>query len=99
MACCGGDAVLRCLNYRPAVLYADPGGADHGPCARGWPVAAMRRHLGWSGYCPSVQGEVVGTGVAPGSHLGPLHEQVVQQAGGAEAEPAGIQPVLPRRAR
>src|SRR5580658_6449339 len=45
----------------------------------------------------SVQGEVVGTRVAAGGHLGPLHEQVVQQAGGAQAEPAGIQPVLPRR--
>src|SRR6266446_6425461 len=45
----------------------------------------------------SVQGEVVGTRVAAGRHLRALHEQVVQQAGGADAEPARIQPVLPRR--
>src|SRR5579863_5090441 len=45
----------------------------------------------------SVQREVVGAGVAAGSQLGPLHEQVVQQAGGAEAEPVRVEPVLPRR--
>src|SRR5580658_3519133 len=45
----------------------------------------------------SVDGEVVGAGVAAGGQLGALHEQVVQQAGGAEAEPVGIQPVLPHR--
>src|SRR3984885_11827338 len=45
----------------------------------------------------SVQREVVGAGVTAGGQLGPLHQQVVQQAGGAEAEPVRIQPVLPRR--
>src|SRR5260370_38871546 len=45
----------------------------------------------------SVQREVVGAGVTAGGQLGPLHEQVVQQAGGADAEPVGIEPVLPRR--
>src|SRR5260370_15421998 len=45
----------------------------------------------------SVQGEVVGAGVTGGGQLGPLHEQVVEQAGGADAEPVGSEPVLPRR--
>src|SRR5579875_2633442 len=44
-----------------------------------------------------VQGAVVGAAVAAGGHPGPLHEQVVEQAGGADAEPARVQPVLPRR--
>src|SRR5580704_5586461 len=51
----------------------------------------------YSNFGMSVQREVVGAGVAAGGQLGPLHEQVVQQAGGAEAEPVGIEPVLPRR--
>src|SRR5580700_6761533 len=51
----------------------------------------------YSNFPMSVQGEVVGAGVAAGGQLGSLHEQIVQQARGAEAEPAGIEPVLPRR--
>src|SRR3954453_5041844 len=46
-------------------------------------VSAIRR---------SVQGEVVGTGVATGLHLGALHQQVVEQRGCAEPEPVRIQP-------
>src|SRR6478735_5329283 len=41
----------------------------------------------------SVQREVVGAGVAAGLHLGALHEQLVEQGGGAEAEPVRVQPV------
>ena len=46
--------------------------------------------------CGSVQREVVGTGVAAGRHLGALHQQVVEQRGGAEAEPVRVEPVLAR---
>src|ERR1700683_2722017 len=46
----------------------------------------------YSNFPMSVQGEVVGSGVAAGGQLGPLHEQVVQQARGAHAETAGIEP-------
>src|SRR3954465_15135199 len=41
----------------------------------------------------SVQGEGVGAGVAAGGHPGPLHEQVVEQGGGTEAEPVRVEPV------
>src|SRR5580765_3001 len=41
----------------------------------------------------SVQGEVVGAGVATGLHLGALHQQVVEQRGGAETEPVRVEPV------
>src|SRR5580704_16715745 len=51
----------------------------------------------YSNFPMSVQREVVGAGVTAGGQLGPLLEQVVQQAGGADAEPVGIEPVLPRR--
>src|SRR5689334_20782878 len=44
----------------------------------------------------SVQGEVVGTAVAAGGDLGALHQQVVEQRGGAEAEPVRVEPVLAR---
>src|SRR5680860_445580 len=43
-----------------------------------------------------VQGEVVGAGVAAGTHLRALHEQVVEQGGRAEAEPVRVQPVRAR---
>src|SRR6478735_5801527 len=48
--------------------------------------------MSWQGA--SVQREVVGTGVATGRHLGALHEEVVEQRGGAEAEPVGVEPVV-----
>src|SRR4051794_31626584 len=41
----------------------------------------------------SIQGEVVGAGVAPGRQPGALHEQVVEQGRGSEAEPVGDEPV------
>src|SRR3954463_865130 len=44
----------------------------------------------------SVEGEVVGAGVAAGGQLLPLHEQVVEQARGAEAEQLRIEPLLAR---
>src|ERR1700722_13688449 len=44
-----------------------------------------------------VQGEVVGAGVPAGGHLGPLHQQAGEQAGGTEPEPVGGQPVIAGR--
>src|SRR6476469_8201362 len=44
----------------------------------------------------SVQGEVVGSGVAAGGQLLPLHEEVVEQARRAEAEQVGVEPLLAR---
>src|SRR5689334_11527203 len=44
----------------------------------------------------SVEGEVVGAGVAAGRHLGALHQQVVEQRGGAEAEPVRVEPIVAR---
>src|SRR3954468_22202117 len=41
----------------------------------------------------SVHADVVGAGVVAGAELLPLQEQVVEQAGGAEAEPVRGQPV------
>src|SRR3712207_24673 len=41
----------------------------------------------------SVDAHVVGAGVVAGAQLLPLQEQVVEQAGGAEAEPVGGEPV------
>src|SRR5919205_4600626 len=43
----------------------------------------------------SVDAHVVGAGVVAGAELLPLQEQVVEEAGGAEAEPVGGQPVGP----
>src|SRR3954454_14028545 len=43
----------------------------------------------------SVQGEVVGAGVAAGGQLLPLHEEVVEQARGPEAEQVRLEPLLP----
>src|SRR3954451_6289867 len=40
-----------------------------------------------------IHADVVGAGVVAGAELLPLKEQVVEQAGGAEAEPVGGQPV------
>src|ERR1700722_9297458 len=62
-----------------------------------WAIARDSGAGAYSNLGMSVQREVVGAGVTAGGQLGPLHQQVVQQAGGAEAEPVGIQPVLPRR--
>src|SRR4051794_19712768 len=45
----------------------------------------------------SVQGEVVGAGVAAGGELLALHEQVVEQARRAEAEQLRVQPLLAGR--
>src|SRR5215203_2046331 len=44
-----------------------------------------------------VEGEVVGAAVAAGRDLGALHQQVVEQAGGPQAEPVGVQPVVADR--
>src|SRR5689334_18181 len=59
---------------------------------------------GWAGVGgavvmagPSVDRHVVGAGVVAGAELLPLEQEVVQQAGGAEAEPVGREPVGPRR--
>src|SRR3954454_4122829 len=43
----------------------------------------------------SVDAHVVGAGVVAGAELLALHDQVVEQARGAEAEPFGVQPVRP----
>src|SRR3954452_4528976 len=45
----------------------------------------------------SVHADVVGAGVVAGAELLPLQEQVVEQAGGTEAEPVGGEPVGARR--
>ena len=42
----------------------------------------------------SVQREVVGAAVPAGGRLLPLHQQVVEQAGGADPEPFRFQPVV-----
>src|SRR5208282_6725895 len=65
-------------------------------CASSLEMTPPALALAGQDTAPSVQGEVVGTRVAAGRHLGPLHEQVVEQAGSADAEPLRIQPVLPR---
>src|SRR3954468_4187620 len=51
----------------------------------------------WKGFSviASVDRHVVGAGVVAGAQLLPLQEQVVEQAGGAEAEPVGGEPVGP----
>src|ERR1700754_2876691 len=46
------------------------------------------------GAAASVEREVVGACVAAGGDLLPLDEQVVQEAGGAEPEPVGVEPVV-----
>src|SRR3954469_22967799 len=43
----------------------------------------------------SVHRHVVGAGVVAGAQLLPLQQQVVEQAGGAEADPVGGEPVRP----
>src|SRR5918912_2315272 len=52
--------------------------------------ARGRTRTGWSW---SVDAHVVGAGVVAGAQLLPLQEQVVEEAGRAEAEPVGGQPV------
>src|SRR5690606_37535225 len=47
------------------------------------------------GMRTSVQGHVVGAGIVAGGQSLPLHQQVVEQARGAEPEPVGGHPVLP----
>src|SRR5690606_11303345 len=42
----------------------------------------------------SVQGDVVGAVVVAGGQLAALHEQVVEQGGGADPEPVRVQPLL-----
>src|ERR687894_1222779 len=58
-------------------------------------AAGIRRASGsrrsWSA---SVEREVVGPRVAAGGQLLALHQQVVEQRRGAEAEPVGVEPVL-----
>src|SRR6185369_5165459 len=64
-------------------------------------ISTMERDSGAGAYSKrgmvSVQGDVVGSGVHAGGQLHALHEQVVEQSRGAEAEPSGIQPVLAGR--
>src|SRR5690606_845107 len=43
----------------------------------------------------SVQGDVVGTVVVPGGQLAALHQQVVEEGGGADPEPVRVQPRVP----
>ena len=66
-----------------STIDRDSGAGAYSNCMEGLPLL--------------VEGEVVRTGVAAGGHLLPLHEQVVEQAGGTDPEPVGIQPVGPGR--
>src|SRR5438270_8484239 len=50
-----------------------------------------------SAICPSVDREVVGRLVHAAAFLGDLHEDVVEQAGGAEPEAVGRHPVRAQR--
>src|SRR5256885_67978 len=76
--------------------------------ARSWSAPAMRcgdlarslpgsLRLGPSAHAPSVDREVVGTLVHAGAFLLDLHEDVVQQRGGADAEELGRHPFGPQR--
>src|SRR5688500_18712676 len=61
-------------------------------------MSTMDRDSGAGAYSKrlmvrSVHRDVVGAGVVAGAQLLPLQEQVVEQAGGAEAEPVGGEPV------
>src|SRR5215467_4177542 len=61
-------------------------------------MSTMERDSGAGAYSnmASVHGDVVGSGVATGRHPGALQEQVVEQAGRAEAEPVRAEPVIAR---
>src|SRR3954453_18441931 len=60
-------------------------------------MSTMERDSGAGAYsktvATSVHAHVVGAGVVAGAQLLALQEQVVEQTGGAEAEPAGGEPV------
>src|SRR3954467_3315606 len=60
-------------------------------------MSTMERDSGAGAYSKrlvmSVHAHVVGAAVVAGAELLPLQEEVVEQAGGAEAEPVGGQPV------
>src|ERR671920_1675517 len=61
-------------------------------------MSTIERDSGAGAYSKmliSVDAHVVGAGVVAGAELLALQEQVVEQAGGAEAEPVGGQPVGP----
>src|SRR5687767_139252 len=49
--------------------------------------------VGWVWVLISVHRHVVGAAVVAGAELLPLQQEVVEQAGGAEAEPVGVEPV------
>src|ERR1700689_2549060 len=85
------------LNARPATPEVNSPPMKRPYDSRSETTARDSGAGAYSSFAMSVQGEVVRAGVAAGGQLGALHEQVVQQAGGAEAEPAGVQPVLTRR--
>ena len=92
-----GEIVLKTRSSRRTNSPADeqPVGLTQRDDRHATPARA-RSQSAWF-HQPSVQRQVVGTGVPSGRHLGPLHEQVIQQAGGADTEEPGIQPVIPRR--
>src|SRR3954470_14389318 len=61
-------------------------------------AGAYSKGVGWDGAVEAVMREsvhrhVVGAGVVAGAQLLPLQQEVVEQAGGAEPEPVGGQPV------
>src|SRR4051795_3795990 len=61
-------------------------------------MSTMERDSGAGAYSKTlviclVHADVVGAGVVAGAELLALQEQVVEQAGGAEAEPVGGEPV------
>src|SRR6187549_3747768 len=62
-----------------------------------WANGTRWKPLGWSRCIRSILGEVVLALVRPGRLLGELHQEVVGERGGAEAEEVGGEPGVAQR--